>query len=414
MSETSTTRSLTALVIGNILGGIGVASGIAVGALLVATMGGTGMSGLGQALSVLGAGLLAVPLAKLATQRGRRRALATGYVIAAIGGLIVLIGARLDALVVVLLGLLLFGAAQATNLQTRYAASELATPARRATIMSIVIWATTIGSVAGPNLSTAGASLGRPLGIPDLAGPYLFSVTGFILAFAVIALVFVRRSATAGTGPSAPPQSAGRKMGAMAALRWAAAHPVARFAVVLIVTGHAVMVGIMSMTPVHLGHGGHGLQIIGLTISLHIMGMYALSPVVGWLADRFGPMRVALAGLIQFAVVAVIILIEADHFVGVVIALILLGTGWSCTTIAGSALLASVDSGEVRVPLQGATDALMNYGAATAALLGGPLLALIGYGGLALVSALVIIPAGAIGWYARRHRDSALAARDQR
>lgn len=410
MSNTSTTRSLVALVIGNILGGIGVASGIAVGALLVATMGGTELSGVGQALSVLGAGLLAVPLARLATMRGRRRALATGYVIAAVGGLIVLIGARLDQLLVVFLGLLMFGAAQATNLQTRYAASELATPARRATIMSVVIWATTIGSVAGPNLSTAGASLGRPLGIPDLAGPYLFSVTGFVLACAVIALVFVGRK----VDPASSPAAAGPKLGALAALRWAAGHPVARFAVVLIVTGHAVMVGIMSMTPVHLGQGGHGLQIIGLTISLHIMGMYALSPLVGWLADRFGPMRVALAGLVQFAIVAVIILIEADHYIAVVIALILLGTGWSCTTIAGSALLASVDSGEVRVPLQGATDALMNYGAATAALLGGPLLALIGYGGLALVSALAIIPAGAIGWYARRHRDSALAARDQR
>lgn len=412
MSETSTTRSLTALVIGNILGGIGVASGIAVGALLVATMGGTGLAGLGQALSVLGAGFLAVPLAKLATQNGRRPALATGYAIAAIGGLTVLLGARFDLLPVVLAGLLLFGAAQAASLQTRYAASELATPARRATIMSIVIWATTIGSVLGPNLSTAGASLGRPLGIPDLAGPYLFSVTGFVLACLVVALVFTGRRMAA-PRPGVPTQSPARK-GALAALRWAAGHPVARFAVVVIVTGHAVMVGIMSMTPVHLGHGGHGLQVIGLTISLHIMGMYALSPVVGWLADRFGPMRVALAGLAQFAIVAVIILIEADHYVPVVIALILLGSGWSCTTIAGSALLAGVDSGEVRVPLQGATDALMNYGAAAAALLGGPLLALIGYGGLALASAVAIIPALATGAYARRHRDSALAARDQR
>ncbi|MDO5499780.1 MAG: MFS transporter, partial [Propionibacteriaceae bacterium] len=186
-------RSLVALVVGNVLGGIGVASGIAVGALLVASMGGTELAGVGQALSVLGAALLAVPLANLAARRGRRRSLALGYAIAASGALIVLLGARFGLLWLLFIGLIGFGAAQATNLQTRYAASELAAPERRATIMSVVIWATTIGSVLGPNLSDLGARLGRRFALPDLAGPYLFSLTGFVLAGLVIALVFAAR-----------------------------------------------------------------------------------------------------------------------------------------------------------------------------------------------------------------------------
>lgn len=175
-------RPLTALLLGNVLGGVGVASGIAVGALLVASMGGTEMAGVGQALSIFGAAVLAVPLADLATRRGRGHALSLGYVIAAAGALTVLAGAWLGWLPLVLAGLILFGAAQATNLQSRYAASELATPERRATVMSVVLWATTIGSVVGPNLSGPGAKLGTRVGLPELAGPYLFSLAGFVAA----------------------------------------------------------------------------------------------------------------------------------------------------------------------------------------------------------------------------------------
>lgn len=415
VSEASITRPLVALIVTNVLGGIGVASGIAVGALLIASMGSTSLSGFGQALSVLGAGLLAVPLANLAANHSRRRSLGVGYAIAAAGAVTILVAAWLGSLPLLFVGLLAFGAAQATNLQTRYAASELATPQRRATIMSIVIWATTIGSVLGPNLSKAGATLGRGVGLPDLAGPYLFSLTGFVLAMLTVAFLFARRLPDAAPG-SAPAAAApgGRKMSARQALAWASGHPVARFAVLLIVVGHAIMVGIMTMTPVHLTSLGHDLGGVGLVISLHILGMYALSPLVGWLADRFGAMRTALVGLIILGTSAVMVLLAPASFGSVLAALFLLGVGWSFTTISGSALLAGVDSGEVRVPLQGATDALMNYGGAAAAVAGGPLIFAIGFGGLAIVAGALIIPAAAVGWVARGRRDPAFAASDQR
>ena len=403
----TTRRSLVALVLSNLLGGVGVATGIAVGSLLLARMGGTAMAGLGPALSVLGAAVLAVPLARLATRRGRRVSLTTGYVIAATGATVVLVAARLDRLPLVLLGLVGFGAAQATNLQSRYAASELSTAQRRATTMSVVIWATTIGSVLGPNLSAAGAALGRPLGLPELAGPYLFGVVAFSLAAVAISALFVRHAPQAQARPR-PAISAPR------ALLWANRHPVARFAIATIVVGHAVMVGIMSMTPVHLGHELHRLDAIGFVISLHILGMYALSPLVGWLADRFGAMRNALVGLILLGAAALLVLAAPTNLVVVVLALFLLGVGWSFTTISGSAMLARVDSGEVRVPLQGATDALMNYAGAAAALLGGPALALLGFGGLAVVAGALVLPVALVGRLARRHRDTGFAATDQR
>ena len=398
MQHPGSPRSLAALVLSNVLGGVGVASGIAVGSLLVVSMSTTAFAGLGQALSVLGAGLLAVPLARLAARRGRRDALALGYGVALVGATGVLAGAASGSLPLVFAGLLAFGAAQATGLQTRYAASELAEPARRGTVLSLVVWATTVGSVAGPNLSAAGAALGSGLGLPRLAGPYLFSLAGFLLAAASILLLFGRRPAAPATGRRTSPVSA------PAALQWAFRHPVARFAVVLIVVAHAVRVGIMSMTPVHLGAGGHGLGVIGGVISLHILGMYALSPVFGALADRVGPMRTALLGLVTLGASAALAFLAPGNLTVVAVALTLLGLGWSASMISSSVLLAGVDSGEVRVPLQGATDALMNYGGAAAALLGGVLLAGSGFGGLALAAGLLVAPAAVTGWVARSSR----------
>lgn len=383
--------SLVALILGNVLGGIGVASGIAVGSLLVASMGGTALAGVAQAVSVLGAAVLAVPLATLAAKSGRRRALTTGYAIAAAGGVAVLAGAALDWLLLLFAGLTLFGSAQASNLQSRYAAAELATPARRGTTMSVVIWATTVGSVLGPNLSGLGGLLGQRLGVPELAGPYLFSVAGFVLACAVLAIGYTARTIPTGA-------VARRTAGALRALRWAAHDRRTRFGVVVIVTAHAVMVAIMSMTPVHLGHHGHGLTVVGLVISLHILGMYALSPVMGWLNDRIGPVITAYAGLVLLLIAAVLALFGANGLGSVTAALIVLGVGWSAATVSGAVVLAGVENAEIRVPLQGGTDALMNYGAAAAALLSGPLLAGIGFGGLSAVAGALVVPAALLGW----------------
>ncbi len=415
--RTGTTRhGIGVLVASNILGGVGVASGIAVGALLVEQVGGTSVAGLGQAMSVLGAAVAAVPLVAVATRWGRRWSLTLGYALAVLGGVVVVVAALLGWLVLLLVGLGLFGVAQATNLQTRYAASELAPAATRARTMSVVVWVTTIGSVAGPNLTAAGAQLGARLGVPALAGPYLFSVVAFALAGLVLALLF-RPGAGAGvsvleersaaptatrTATAAPVHA----VGAREALRWAVRHPVARFAVVLITVAHATMVMVMAMTPLHMHHDGMGLELVGIVISAHILGMYALSPVFGWLADRYGALRVAIGGLGIFAAAISLGLVAAAG-AGLAVtmsALVLLGLGWSASLIASSALLAGVDSGSVRVPLQGATDALMNYAGAGAAAVAGPVLALDGFRGVNLVASALLAPAVVLAAVAVRRR----------
>lgn len=388
------------LVLTNMLGGVGVASGIAVSSLLVVSFGGAGMAGFAQALGVLGAALCAVPLANLAHRFGRRRALTLGYAIAFAGASTVLTGAKLGLLPVILVGLVAFGAAQATNLQSRYAAAGLASPERRGRVLSLVVWATTIGQVLGPNLSQAGAALGRRLGMPELAGPYVFSLAGFVLAATVVLLGYPRSLDTAAR-PTAPHESSAanaaaaptpRRTGAWAALRWALAHPVARLGVLLLAGAHAVMVGVMSMTPLHLTEHHGTLTVVGFVLSMHILGMYALSPVFGWLADRWGGLRTAALGLGVLAASVALAAWGAGDVNVVTIALLLLGVGWSASTIAASTVLASVDAGDARVPLQGATDALMSYGGAASALVSGPIMAGLGYGGLALIAGGLLVP----------------------
>ncbi|GAA2720798.1 MFS transporter [Cellulomonas aerilata] len=411
-------RSTGVLVASNVLGGVGVASGIAVGGLLAERLGGTSVAGLGQAAGVLGAAVAAVPLAALAARRGRRWSLAGGYAVAVLGAVVVVTSAVLSQLVLLFVGLGLFGVAQAVNLQARYAAADGIAPAGRARVMSVVLWATTIGSVAGPNLTAVGARVGEGVGVPALAGPYLFSVVAFAGASVAVALLFrplpvasdPAGDLPAGTTPltaspvgdpptvapsPVPPGTPPPRVGALTALRRAAADPVMRLGVGLLAISHAVMVMVMVMTPLHMQHGGMSLELVGVVISLHVLGMYALSPVLGWLADRWGPLRLAAGGLGVLAVAVTLgFVAAASPGSGTVTAtaLVVLGLGWSAGVIASSAILATAP-GDIRLPLQGVTDAGMSYAGAAAAALAGPVLAAGGFRGVNVAAALLLLPA---------------------
>ncbi|RPF23288.1 MFS transporter [Myceligenerans xiligouense] len=448
-------RNTAVLVMSNLLGGIGVASGAAVGALLAEHLGGTSMGGLAQAASVLGAAVAAVPLAGTAARRGRRLALSWGYGLATVGGLLIVTAAVLDQALLFLAAMALYGVANAANLQSRYAAADNASAATRARTMAIVVWATTVGSVAGPNLAAPGAALGRAFGVPGLSGPYLFAIAGYVLAGLVVGLFYrdprpasapagtrdVAETPATGTGApatstEAPATSTGapaatvppeeRPATALGALAWAWRHGRARFAVVTMAVAHAVMIMVMVMTPLHMQHGGMSLELVGIVISLHVLGMFALSPVFGWLADSWGAVRTAVAGLALQATAVVlgfVAAVAADgagadaeaHAAATVVtaaALVLLGLGWSASVIATSALLAGVGETRVRVPLQGACDALMNYAGAGAAALAGPVLAFGGFQAVNITGAILLVPA-AIAFATRRRvrRGATLAAR---
>lgn len=376
------------LVVSQLLAGVGVASGIAVGGVLAERLTGTtALAGFAQTCSVLGAGLWAIPLARLAQRRGRRWGLGAGYLLAFLGTLLVLTAVAADLVPLLFLGFGCFGAATAAGLQARFAATELVDPGYRARAMSIVLWATTLGSVAGPNLSEVGAALGRRLGIEPLSGPYLFSLVAFAAAAVVIGIALQPAPVRAGTRPEAARPSL------LDSLRTTRRNRAAVLAVVAITCSHTVMVGVMVMTPVHMINDGFGLGLVGLVISIHILGMYGASPLFGVLTDRIGARGVLLIAVLVFAAALLVAGLSGHaHFPTMSLALGLLGLGWSAGMIGGSTLLTTTVADRDRTSVQGATDAIMNVAAAASSALSGLVMGWAGYPALALVAAVVVVP----------------------
>ncbi|WP_254920868.1 MFS transporter [Blastococcus mobilis] len=387
------------------LAGLGVTVGITVGGLIARDVAGTdSAAGLGSTAGVLGAAVLAVPLARISDRAGRRAGLAAGYGVAVLGAGVTVAAAAISSLPLLLLGLFAFGASTACGLQSRYAAADLATPARRGRDLSLVVWATTVGSVLGPNLAGPGADLGRALGLPALGGAFVVSAVAFtVVAVALLLLLrpdpllLARRLGGGGNGPR-PRQATGAAMRAV----WAS--PQGRLGLTAVIVAHSVMVGVMVMTPVHMGHAGGSagstLRVIGLVISVHVAGMYLFSPLVGILADRAGRRNtVAVSGALLLAAAGVAGTAAPGAAVQLGVGLLLLGLGWSCGLIAGSTLVTESVGADVRPTAQGGTDLLMGLGSALAGVLGGPLLALGGFGLVSGVSAALVLPL-AVVWIA--------------
>jgi len=300
------------------------------------------------------------------------------------------------------------GSATAAGLQARYAAVDVAGPAATGRAMSLVVWATTIGSVLGPNFTGPGAHLGEALGMHPLAGPYLISMAAFALAAVVAStLTSAPRASTTqsnrtvehdGTDDGAavgdttidtPP------LGLMAALRFVVAQPIPLFAIVTIVTGQMMMTNVMVMTPVHMHHQEFDLGAIGLVVSIHIAGMYALSPIFGWMSDRWGPGTVIASGVAVFVATITLGVVDALAPVSsmrlLTTALLLLGVGWSMFLIGGSALLTASVPHHAKVTLQGVSDSAMNLGGALMAAMAGTVLAAGGFLWINLMATAVLL-----------------------
>jgi MFS family permease len=380
--------TLWVLVVSNVLGGVAVASGFAVAGLLAESISGsTAMSGLVATSTTLGAAILAVPLARLARAQGRRTSLTAGYLIAVAGALLSIVAAQIDSLALLLFAGCLFGSGSAANLQSRYAATDAADPKRVASTLSMVVWATTIGVIVGPNLTGVGGSVGTSIGVYSLAGPYVFSVVAFGLALATVWFGLRRLQQV-----TVRPTTLARQPLAVT-FKTLMAIPHARLGLLAIASAHAVMVGVMSMTSLHLRHHGASLTIVGFVISAHVAGMYALSPVMGFLADRLARIPTIGIGItILAAAMAVAALAPSEAHVLTGVALVLLGLGWSACLVAGSALLSSSVPTDIRTSAQGLSDLTMGIFASIAGTGAGPILAALDFHWLAVLCGLLLIP----------------------
>ncbi|MFC7479422.1 MFS transporter [Luedemannella flava] len=391
-------RTLGLLSATQIVGGVGVATGITVGALLAARLGGTAVSGFGQSAFVVGSALLALPVARLMRARGRRPGLLLAYVAGTVGAVLVVAAAARSSLPLLFLGLFLFGGGSTANLQVRYSAMDLAPADRRGRHLSIVVWASTVGAVAGPNLAPWADEVGRDHGAAGLAGPFGLSVVAFAVAGLLVwALLrpdpLALARAVARTPENERTVSAPRR-GFGAALREVAAAPRARLGLAAVTVGHTVMIAVMTMTPVRIGEQAHGdvLRIVGIVLSVHIAGMYGISLITGWLTDRIGRIAVILGGVgLQLAACAVAGTAGHDPVL-LGIGLTLLGMGWSGTMVAGSTLLSESVGDDNRPAVQGVSDLIMGMSGALAGALSGLVLTWSSYPTLTLLAALLLVP----------------------
>ncbi len=390
MIATQQAKTVKVLASAQVLNGLGVAGTVAAGSLLVASITDSEtLAGLAQTSSVLGAAALALPLARLTARGGRRLALSVGYVAGVIGSLLAILGGAQENLVLMLLGTFFVGAASAAGYQARFAAIDLATNETRAKQLSFVVWGLTIGAVAGPNLMEPSGNLAEEIGLPRLVGPYLISAVALFLATLVIQ-VFLRpdpyllaqkESALTTTAKRSTKQALAHIRGNEKAL----------FAILSIAIGHVAMVSIMVMTPVHMAHVDVTLTIIGLVISIHVVGMYAFSPIVGSISDRIGRINTIKIGVVTLLLSALISgFAAADDAITLGIGLFLLGLGWSFTLIAGSAFLTESVTPEVKTSAQGASDLVMNLSGAGGGALAGVIIGTLSYGWLCVFAAIPV------------------------
>jgi MFS family permease len=381
--------------IAQVLNGIGVAGTVAAGSLLVSSITKSdGLSGLAQTTSVLGAAVMALPLARLTQSGGRRLALTFGYSVGVVGALLAIFGGTNRILFFMLLGAFMVGAASASGYQARFAAIDLATPEKRSKDLSYVVWGSTIGAVTGPNLMEPSGVFAASLGLPKLVGPYFIAALTLFLSVVVIQL-FLKPDPYLTANKAVEGSSTKKRETTRSALAHIREYPLALFAIASVAIGHLAMVSIMVMTPVHMAHFDATLRIIGLVISVHVLGMYAFSPLVGAISDKIGRVKTIQIGILILIASALISGLAPHHDSFTLgIGLFLLGLGWSFTLIAGSTLLSETVSFEMRPSTQGASDLVMNLMGAGGAAIGGVIIGFFSFAVLCYATGLVVVALG--------------------
>lgn len=403
-------RTLAILLLAQILSGLGLAAGITVSALLAEEMlGSSRFSGLPTVFFTIGSAVAAVGVGRISQRLGRRVGLSAGYLTGALGSVGVVVAASVGNIVLLFGSMLVYGAGVSTNLQARYAGADLAAPSRRGRAVSIVLVATAVGAIAGPNLVSATGTLAIEIGIPALAGPFLLAAAAYASA-AVVLWIFLRpdplllaRSIAAephlgldqAAAPSGLIADVPRRSHSGRTWSWA----VASGAGIMILT-QLIMVAIMTMTPIHIEHHGHSIAITGLVIGAHVAGMFLPSPFSGWLVDRFGYLPIAVAaGLTLLAAGLLAASAPVDSVTTLALALVLLGLGWNLGLVSGTTVVTDAVPLATRARTQGTVDLGIALAGAGAGLSSGLIITASSYATLSLlggVLALSIIPIAAV------------------
>jgi MFS family permease len=401
-------RTMIVVLLSQLFGGAGLAAGVTVGALLAEEMLGTASyAGLPTALLTLGSALTAFLIGRFTQRLGRRPGLVIGFGAGGLGAIGVIIAAVYGNIVLLFVSLFVYGAGTATNLLARYAGTDLAKPNQRATAVSMALVSTTFGAVAGPNLVEVMGNVARSWGIPPLAGPFILGAAAFLLA-GLIVFILLRPD----------PFFAARTLAEQEQLKSGGKGPellnvinkrgLAAGATVMLLT-QMVMVAIMTMTPVHMKHHGHGLSQVGIVIGIHVGAMFLPSLFTGLLIDKIGRMRMAsAAGIVLLAAGLLSAYGSGDSMPILITALALLGLGWNLGLISGTTLIVDATPLSVRAKTQGNIDVLVALAGASGGALSGVIVDYSSYATLSLAGgllSLLLIPV--LLWSNAKRREQA-------
>jgi len=397
-------RTLFVVSISQIFGGAGLAAGVTVGALIAQQMLGTdAFAGLPSALFTLGSAGSALIVGRLSQRYGRRTGLSAGFMIGGLGAIGVIMAAIINSIFLLFISLLIYGAGTATNLQARYAGTDLANHKQRATAVSITMVFTTFGAVAGPSLVNVMGDFALSIGVPSLAGPFILAAAAYMLAGVVLFIMLRPDPLVIAKTIEAANEEPGDK-GHLAATEHTENKKGIIVGATVMVLTQIVMVAIMTMTPVHMRHHGHDLGAVGLVIGFHIGAMYLPSLVTGVLVDRLGRTAMAISSGTTLLLAGVIAAFApGDSMVLLVIALSLLGLGWNFGLISGTALIVDSTDTATRAKTQGTVDVLIALSGAAGGALSGMIVAGSSYLALSFTGgmlSLLLIPV--VVWFRGR------------
>ncbi|WP_173095303.1 MFS transporter [Actinomadura verrucosospora] len=364
-------RPMAALCTGTALMNAAMSMASTAGTLAAADRLGTGWGGVPATAGIVGTGAGALALTRLARRLGRRAVLAGGYLAAAAGACLAVAGVARGDVAALCAGMAMLGLGNAGAQLSRYAAADLYPPGRRGSAIGVVVWSAAIGAVGGPLLLDPSGGLARGLGLPSLAGP-------FLVALLTSAAAAIAVAAAAPAAPASGAPEAGERLSVRALLQG----PVTRSALVVMVTAQVVMVAVMTAAPVAMRMHGDGLGMVGMTVSAHTLGMFALSPVTGRLVDRYGARPVMLAGVAALAA-STGLAAAGDGAWTRTAALFGLGYAWNLCFVGGSGRLARELPEPARTDIEGTVDAAVWTIAAAAGLLSTVIMSAAGYGVLA-------------------------------
>ncbi|MFD2210374.1 MFS transporter [Virgibacillus halophilus] len=390
-------KTLFVVIMSQVFGGAGLAAGITVGALLAQDMLGTdSVTGLPTALFTFGSAGAALLVGRISQRFGRRSGLATGFIVGGIGAICVVISAIINSVILLFLSLLIYGSGTATNLQARYAGTDLATSSQRAKAISMAMVSTTFGAVAGPNLVDVMGEFATSIGIPALAGPFILAAAAYIFAGFVLLLLlrpdpYVVAKAIADHQSERENEKSHKSSSTLSSNK----RGILTGAAIMILT-QFIMVAIMTMTPIYMGNYGHSLRAVGLVIGFHIGAMYLPSLATGYLVDKIGRAAMAIASAMTLIAAGILGAIgPADSPEVIAIALSLLGLGWNFGLISGTAILVDSTSPVIRAKTQGSVDVWIAFSGALGGGLSGVVVTYFSYGMLSIVGSLLsllIIP----------------------